>query len=159
LIARSCWASGALAAALLGLPGPLQAQRGHDVQGQVLGLAGAAAFLGAGAGAGLRFGVGTRLSLTASGGWLETAGAAARLEALAAYHLVAPGRPRPSLYGGTGLAVTATDGAVHGHLVLVLGLEAGARTGGGWFVETGIGGGVRMAVGYRLTRWRERRRR
>jgi hypothetical protein len=159
LIARSCWRSAGLAALILGLPGRLPAQRGADVQAQALGLAGTTPFAGVGAGAGLRLGLGTRLSLSATGGWLEAAGAAARVEALATYHLVVPGRPRPTLYGGTGVGITATGGATQGYLVLVLGLEGGVQARGGWFIETGVGGGIRVALGYRLIRWRNPRRR
>ena len=159
MTARSCWRSATLAALILGLPGGLPAQRGIDIQAQALGLAGASAFAGVGAGAGLRFGLGTRLSLAATGGWLESAGAAARVEALATYHLVVPGRPRPTLYGGTGVGITATEGATRGYLVLVLGLEGGAQARGGWFIETGVGGGIRVALGYRLVRWRRDARR
>lgn len=127
------------------------------MQAHGLGLVGAETFLGTGAGAGLRFGLGTRLALLASGGWLDSAGAAARVEALASYHLVTPGRPRPSLYGGAGVGVTGARGGARGHLVVVLGLETAPRRDGRWFVEAGVGGGVRVSVGYRLTRFRPRR--
>jgi hypothetical protein len=159
LSAKSCWRSLALAALVALPPARLAAQRGFDLQVQGLGLAGAATFLGAGAGAGLRAGLGSRLSLAASGGWLEDAGGAARMEALFTYHLFTPGRPRPAPYAGAGVGVTASDGGATGQLVVVLGLETGAQRGAGWFVEAGVGGGVRVALGYRLTRWRGRRRR
>jgi hypothetical protein len=158
LSAKSCWRSAALAALAVLLPIRLAAQRGFDVQAQGAGLVGAATFVGVGAGLGLRAGFGTRVSLSGTGGWLEAAGAAGRIEGLITYHLFTPGRPRPALYGGTGVGVTATEGAVRGHLVVVLGLESRAQ-GGGWFVETGVGGGVRMVLGYRVTRWRPARRR
>jgi hypothetical protein len=156
LNARSCWRSAALVGLACFRPAPLAAQRGFDVQGQALSLVGAAAFVGAGAGAGVRLGPGTRVSLAAAGGWLESAGAAGRVEALVTYHLASFGRPRPSFYGGAGVGVTGDESDVAGHLVLVLGVEA--RPGGGWFLETGVGGGVRVALGYRVTWWRRVRR-
>jgi hypothetical protein len=39
-----------------------------------------------------------------------------------------------------------------GYLILTLGLEARPRGGSGWAVEAGLGGGFRMAAGYRW-RW------
>ncbi len=38
-----------------------------------------------------------------------------------------------------------------GYIVLTLGVESRPGSGGGWFVEGGVGGGVRLAGGYR---WR-----
>jgi hypothetical protein len=150
------WRSVALVVLACARPAALAAQRGIDVQVQALSLVGAATFVGAGAGVGLRAGLGTRVSLAASGGWLESAGAAGRVEALVTYHLSSFSRPRPSFYGGAGVGVTGDEADVAGHLVLVLGVEA--RPGGGWFLETGVGGGIRVSLGYRVTRWRRVRR-
>jgi hypothetical protein len=146
------WRRLAVIGLLCACPAGLEAQRGHDLQVQALSLVGATTFLGVGGGVGLRAGLGTRLALTAAGGWLESAGAAGRIEALATYHLGSLLRPRPSFYGGAGVGATATDADLAGHLVVVLGLEA--RPGGGFFVEAGVGGGVRVAAGYRVTTWR-----
>jgi hypothetical protein len=136
------------------VPGRSEAQRGFDIQGNGIALVGAAAFVGAGAGAGLRAGLGSRVSLAAAGGRLEGGAAAARIEGLFTYHLFTPGRPRPAPYVGTGLGLTATTDATNWNLVVVLGVEAGAQRRGGWFLELGVGGGVRIAAGYRVTRWR-----
>ena len=50
--------------------------------------------------------------------------------------------------------VAAVGGPVdEGYLVLALGLEG--RPGGpdGWFVEAGVGGGARLAAGWRWRQW------
>jgi hypothetical protein len=54
------------------------------------------------------------------------------------------------LYGAGGVAVAG--GAVdQGYMVVTLGLEARPGARSGWFVEAGVGGGARLAAGYR---WR-----
>jgi hypothetical protein len=162
LSTKSCWRSAAPAAlvALVALPqGALRAQRAVDVQGQGLAVVGSTTFLGAGVGVGATAGLGTRLSIVAAGGRLERAGTAARAEAVVAYHLRTPGRPAPALYLGTGVGITAADGGLAEHLVLVLGLETAGGSRGSWFVETGVGAGVRISVGYRHTAWRRTPRR
>lgn len=74
---------------------------------------------------------------------------------VAAHFLLNPAaRTGASFYGGGGLAVSAGD--VGGtHIVVLLGLESRAGSVGGWAVEAGLGGGVRLAVGWR---WRVARR-
>jgi len=72
---------------------------------------------------------------------------------LLAHFLLNPTRRRGvGVYGAGGIA--AVGGQVdQGYLVLTLGLET--RPGGrsGWFVEAGVGGGVRVAAGVRWRRW------
>jgi hypothetical protein len=78
--------------------------------------------------------------------------AAGRGELLAHFLLNPTRRSGVGIYGAGGVA--AVGGPVdQGYLVLTLGLEA--RPGGrsGWFVEAGVGGGVRLAAG---VRWRHR---
>ena len=58
-------------------------------------------------------------------------------------------------YLAGGLA--AVGGPVsRGYLVLALGIEESPGASGGWAGELGIGGGVRLAVGYRWRRLRSR---
>lgn len=78
--------------------------------------------------------------------------AAWRGELLAHFLLNPTRRSGAGIYGAGGVA--AVGGPVdQGYLVLTLGVEA--RPGGrsGWFVEAGVGGGVRLAAG---VRWRRR---
>jgi hypothetical protein len=141
----------------LAVPASLSAQRGHDVQLQAIGLVGGREFVGAGAGAGLRFGRGLRAALAVSGGWLEPGRGAGRGELLATFHLTPFRRAGPAVYGGGGVAALAAD-SLRGYLVLLVGLEARPAGGGGWFAEAGIGGGVRLALGYRAITYAGRRR-
>ena len=144
---------------LVGLlvPVPLSAQRGHDLQLHAIGLVGGREFVGVGGGAGLRFGSGLRAALVVSGGWLEPNRVAGRAELLASFHLAPFSRAGPTVYGGGGVAALAAD-SLRGYLVLLLGLEARPAAGGGWFAEAGVGGGVRVALGYRAIGYAARRR-
>jgi hypothetical protein len=139
------------------IPAPLAAQRGHDVQVHAIGLVGGREFVGAGAGAGLRFGRGLRAALLVGGGWSEPGRAAGRGELLATFHLTPFRRAAPAVYGGGGVAAQVAD-SLRGYVVLLLGLEARPAAGGGWFAEAGVGGGVRLALGYRAIRYAGRRR-
>ncbi len=93
----------------------------------------------------------TRISVAAGAGVSD--GDAAWRGELLAYFLLNPTRRRGAgVYGAGGVAVVG--GPVdQGYLVLALGLEA--RPGGraGWFVEAGVGGGARLAAGFRWRRW------
>jgi hypothetical protein len=71
---------------------------------------------------------------------------------LLGHFLLSPGRLRGAgLYGAGGVAVVGGPIA-QGYLVLTLGVEG--RPGGprGWFLEAGLGGGARVAAGYRWRR-------
>jgi hypothetical protein len=143
--------------AVLAVPAPVRAQRGHDLQVQAIGLVGGRALVGAGAGAGLRFARGMRVALVASGGWLEPDRVGGRGELLATFHLTPFQRTGPTVYGGGGGALLVAD-SVRGYLVLLIGLEARPAAGGGWFAEAGVGGGVRLSFGYRAIVYARRRR-
>jgi hypothetical protein len=56
-------------------------------------------------------------------------------------------------YAGGGVALAATSDEVFEYVLLVIGLETAPGARRGWFAEVGIGGGVRVAAGYRI-RWR-----
>jgi len=149
--------SGTLAlVAVLAAPGALQAQRGHDLQVHALGVIGAREFVGGGVGAGVRLGRSVRLAGTGTVGWEEGDRLAGRGEALVGVH-VTLGRGRgPGLYAGGGVAAQVAEADTRGYLALVVGVE-GRPTGGGWFAEVGVGGGARVALGYRVTRLRRPR--
>ncbi|HYF38347.1 MAG TPA: hypothetical protein VD930_01580 [Gemmatimonadales bacterium] len=60
-------------------------------------------------------------------------------------------RRKPGFYLAGGIA--GVDGPVErGYLVLTLGVEARPRSGSGWAVEAGVGGGFRLGAAYRW-RW------
>ena len=60
-------------------------------------------------------------------------------------------RHKAGFYVAGGVAMV--DGPLRrGYLVLTLGLEARPRRSSGWSVEAGVGGGFRLALGYRW-RW------
>ena len=139
----------------LAVPGSGAAQR---LTATELGAGGLAAFArsdfaGGGLGVGRRVSSQTRVALSAAGGTLARR-AAVRLEA-AAHFLVTPAaRTGVGLYGGTGLAFQAarrTPGA--GYLVALVGIESAPGRRAGWFAELGLGGGVRVAAGWRWRRF------
>ena len=144
------------AATLLGLlglrPGWIQAQKG--IEGGIHAVATFADFDFAGGGLhlGLRPGGRTRFTLTASPGVIED-DFAFRAEGTAQF-MLNPGSQGHGWYAGAGVAGLAGP-ADELYLLLVLGLETSPGGGSGWVVETGIGGGVRVLLGYR---WRRLRR-
>jgi hypothetical protein len=73
-----------------------------------------------------------------------------RAEALGHFLLSPDERRRPGFYVAGGIA--GAGGPVsRGYLVLTLGLEQRPQARSGWALEAGIGGGFRIAAGYR---WR-----
>jgi len=105
----------------------------------------------AGGSAWWRVGGRTRVGGLAAGG-VAGGELAGRVE-VSGHFLLDPGALRgPGLYAGGGVAA-ALGRATEGRLQLVVGAEQ--RPGGrsGWVVEAGLGGGVRVAAGWR---WRFR---
>ena len=82
-------------------------------------------------------------------------GIGVRGEFLLQYHLHAY-RPRGwGVYGGVGLAYLAAQGiSGRAYLVALVGAQRDPGGRGGWFAEAGLGGGVRVAVGWRRFRGR-----
>jgi hypothetical protein len=137
--------------------GPAAAQRGWDAQAHALVLARDSVLVAGGVGAGMRLGRGLRLGATLSAGALTPGGAAGRGEALLAYHVSPPRRGGVGVYAGAGIAGEVHGGGARGLLVALIGVERRPWSGGGWFVEGGVGGGARIAAGYRLIRLAPRR--
>lgn len=128
---------------------PLPAQRVSELGIQAIGTASdPAVVVGAGYAA-LR--VSRRFRLSAAAGLGGSDGRAAWRGEMLAHFMLAP-RSRglgPYVAGG----VAAVGGPVEeGYLVLSLGLESRPGLTSGWFVEAGVGGGARLAVGYRWRR-------
>ncbi len=130
---------------------PLASQQTREIGIQAIGTAsdpvlGVAALYGA-----LRTSNRTRLSVT---GGLGGSGdeLAFRAELLGHFLLSPSRRIGPGPYFAAGVA--AVRGPVdRGYLVLTLGVEQRPGAGAGWAAEAGLGGGFRLAVGYR---WRRR---
>jgi len=123
------------------------------MQVQLLGIASRPLFGGAGVAVAWRDKARTRWQAAFTLGALDGHGPAARADV--AYHfLLDPAKRRGSaVYGGGGLSVLAAKGRVTPYVLLVIGAENAPGGNGGSFVEIGVGGGVRAAVGYR---WRKR---
>lgn len=100
---------------------------------------------------GWRVGRRDRVVLDAGIGVAERGQLAGRGEAL--WHfLLSPGaQGKPALYAGGGLAAAVTD-RTRGWVVVTAGVDWSPGSRSGWMAELGVGGGVRVAVGYR---WRK----
>jgi hypothetical protein len=143
------WPELLLAGAVIGIR-PLAAQQGRELGLQVLATASDPALAVAGVYAGVRTSARTRLSASAGAG-LSSGDLAFRGEVLGHFLLSPNQREGPGFYFAGGLA--AVEGPVgRGYLVLTLGLEDRPAAPAGWGVEVGVGGGVRVMLGYRW-RW------
>jgi hypothetical protein len=150
----SRWASAAggalLPAVLLLAVRPAAAQRAMELGVVAIGTAADPALLVAGITGALRTSRRTRVSAAVGAG--ASGGDAAWRGELLAHFLLAPTRRSGAgVYGAGGVAVVG--GPVdQGYLVLALGLEGRPGARAGWFVEAGVGGGARVALGYRWRR-------
>ena len=157
------WARVALASVGLGLlAAPLPAQAGTVREAGLEAVATAAdpAVYTAGLTASVRPSLRTRIALYAGGGVTGDGNGVGRAEVVG-HFLLNPRSMHPGLYAGGGLAGEFASGASNGFLVLLVGIESRPGGRGGWFVEAGIGGGARLAAGYRWRRlppgWRATR--
>jgi hypothetical protein len=104
----------------------------------------------------VRLGGHVRVALTAAAGAAQHA-VAFRGELLT-HFLLAPRQTHGvGMYGLGGVAVVdASDASgsrdAHGYMVLGLGVESRPGAASGWALEAGVGGGFRVAVGYRWRR-------
>ena len=152
------WSSRPSRAALLALlvalaPRTGRAQGWREMQLHALAIASRPFFAGAGLALGWRDPGRTRWQAAATVGGLDGHGVGARAD-LAWHFLLDPAKTRGGgVYGGAGMSVLAGGGGVTPFVLLVLGVEHAPGSGGGSFMEIGVGGGVRVAVGYR---WRKR---
>jgi hypothetical protein len=139
------------AALLVGLAWgrPAAAQQGREVGLTAIATASDPASIVGGVYAALRTSLRTRVSAAAAIGGSD--GQTAWRGELLAHFLLSPTRrDGVGLYGAGGVAVVG--GPVNqGYLVVTLGLEGRPGAAAGWFVEGGLGGGARLAAGYR---WR-----
>lgn len=139
------------AALLIVLAAPLAGQqlKGYEVADAGLFLAQDPVWIGGAVQAGWRPGGGTRLSLGLGLGRVD--GRTSGRGELLAHFILSPTRRSgvsPYAFGGAAGVVGPREAA---YLVLGLGLERGPGGASGWFLEGGVGGGARIAAGWR---WR-----
>ena len=110
-------------------------------------------FWGPAIGVARRSGAQGRFALAAAGGAYERA-LGLRLEATAQFLLRPSERHAPGPYAGLGLAFFGAERAPGAtYLTALLGVEAAPGARVGWYAEAGLGGGVRVAVGWRFRRF------
>ena len=141
------------AACLCGVAAPAGAQGVRELQVHVGAVASRPFFGGGGLGFALRDADRNRWQGALAVGFLGGGGSGARAEF--AYHFLLDPRKRlgSAVYGGGGLTALFAGGRITPYVLLVVGVENAPGGAGGSFVEIGVGGGVRLAVGYR---WRKR---
>jgi hypothetical protein len=148
-----CWRRSALAlGVLLAAAAPCRAQRRSELQVWGLAVASKPAFYGAGLGFALRDEDRLRLTIAAAPGAYGDGSFGARADATLQFLLDPTKRAGAAVYGGGGLSLAAERGHATPYLLLVLGVEHAPGGPRGSFAEVGVGGGVRVAVGYR---WRK----
>ncbi|MSR06102.1 MAG: hypothetical protein EXR93_03390 [Gemmatimonadetes bacterium] len=114
-------------------------------------------FLGGGIGLGIRPPGRLGFFFGASAG-LEGV-AALRAEALAVFRLSPYTTAGVRPYASAGLALLAREARADGYITIVAGIESTPAGKRGWFVELGVGGGVRVSAGIRIRRITPVRRR
>ncbi len=139
--------------AMVLLPAPLWGQAEVRWRAQGVATVTGRAFVGVGVGPVGRVARRIRLGLTLSAGAWNGAGAG-RVEWAVAFALDARRRARWVPYVAGGLAATFDGEEVAEHMLVTAGVDArpGSRLGG--FAEVGVAGGVRIAAGLRVGRWR-----
>lgn len=149
----SAWRESLLLAAALAAAGPLSAQHGRELGIQAIGTASDPALAVAAVYGGVRTSNRTRVSVSAGAG-VSSDRVAYRGEILG-HFLLSPGkRVGSGFYFAGGVAVVGGP-VERGYLVLTVGVEDGPAKAAGWMAEMGVGGGIRLALGYR---WRRLRR-
>ena len=145
---RSFWSDAVVVAGVL-VATPLGAQSRVEWQAHGMVTAGDPAFAGGGLGVGLRLGGRAALWTSASAGTRDGA-VAGRGELLAVFEINPPGGQGVVVYGAGGAAVVVGEGPTREWIVVALGVQAARRRQLAWFVEAGVGGGLRGALGVRV---------
>jgi len=149
-----CWSRSALLLAAAAAAAPARAGAQSVTETQVWGTATASkpAFYGGGFGFAWRDAQRDRLAPALAIGTFGDGRFGVRAD-LAYHFLLDPvKRSGSAVYGGGGLTAAVRQGRVVPYLLLVLGVENAPGGNGGSFLEIGVGGGARIAVGYR---WRK----
>ncbi len=139
--------------------GTVEAQRAWEGQAHALvtlvpgsereANAAARRFVGAGGGVGLRTSGRLRASAAVSVGDAEGR-LAIRPEAVVTFLLNPYKAGGVTPYAGGGLAAVFASGGGAEYLILVIGMETNPGRASGFFAEGGVGGGVRLAAGWRV---------
>ena len=142
------------AAALVGAAAaePAAAQGVREMDLHVLAVASRPLFGGAGVGYAWRDARRTRLLGALTVGGIDGGEVAGRADFVWNFLLDPARRAGSAVYGGGGLTVQAGAGRVTPYILLVVGVENRPGGRGGSYVEVGVGGGLRAAIGYR---WRK----
>lgn len=149
------WVLRAVSFLLFFLAPPLHAQLPREFGVEALALARDSSLVGGALVGAVHPSPRMRVALTVGAGGGE-GGFGGRAE-LAGHFLLSPALVRGiGVYGGGGVAVERRHDT-RGFLELLVGLETDPGARNGWVLEAGLGGGVRLAVGWR-TRWLTRRR-
>ncbi|HJR15643.1 MAG TPA: hypothetical protein VJ808_02225 [Gemmatimonadales bacterium] len=146
----SHWSELLLLASALTFGLPLAAQQGSEAGVLAIGTASDPAVAVLALYGAVRTSTRSRLSLSAGAG--ASAGEAAFRGEILGHFLLSPGKRKGAgfyLAGGVAAAAGPVD---RGYLVLTFGIEDRPGAGAGWAVEAGVGGGARLALGYRW-RW------
>jgi hypothetical protein len=126
---------------------PLPAQQVPEIGVQLIGTTSDPELLVGGGYAALRTSRRFRVSVAAGIG--GSGGETAWRGELLAHFLLAP-RRRDGVGAYAAAGVAAVGGVRdQGYMVLTLGVESGPGSRSGWFAEGGVGGGGRVAAGYR----------
>jgi hypothetical protein len=148
---RFPWAELLTGAGVLAGATPAASQQAREIGFEAIATASDPALAVAGAYAGLRTSGRSRISV-ALGAGVSDRELAWRAEALG-HFLLSPDQRRgwgPYLAGGL---ATVGGPVSRGYLVLAIGVEERPGAGSGWAAEAGIGGGLRIALGYRWRRF------
>jgi hypothetical protein len=137
-------------AGALTLAAPLAGQKGTELGIQALATTADPSLAVAGPYGAIRTSTRTRISAMVGAGF-SSGDPAIRGEILGHFLLSPDHRRGPGFYFAGGIG--AVGGPVErGYLVLAAGLEDRPGGASGWAVEAGVGGGLRLALGYRW-RW------
>ncbi len=148
-----CWrVSSLLVVPALAAAVPARAQSLAEAQVWGAAVASKPAFYGAGFGLGWRDAERDRFAPAIALGTFGDGQFGARADLSYQFLLDPSKRVGSAIYGGGGLSVAVRRGHVAPYALLVLGIEHAPGGSGGSFVEIGVGGGARVAVGYR---WRK----
>ena len=139
-------------AIVLASPGLALAQGWRETQLAVMGMASKPAVVVAGAGLAWRDGGRTRVGGAMLVGTDEGGALAGRVEVAWHFLLDPAKRAGDGVYAGGGVALGASNGRARPYLLLVIGAENAPAGRRGTFIEAGIGGGARIALGMR---WRK----
>lgn len=146
---RCLWREWMTAVVVLSFPAAAAAQ-GRELGTMAIGTLSTPGLAVASGYAALRTSGRTRLSANLGAG-ISDQELAWRGEVLA-HFLLSPGEQRKSGFYFAGGVAAVTGPVRRGYLVLTLGVEGRPGGSSGWALEAGVGGGVRIAVGYRW-RW------